>query len=178
MACRSDDDVAFGELGYVGGFNDELFENIGIERTYQKLQEAKIVLWLIDQQPTEAEIEDIKERVADKKLIIVRNKIDLHNSSLNNTSSTKPTILAQASVSTSRAQNTKLQIQNSQLVDISAKYGTNIPVLDNVIGCADASCVDKAELDAIDDGGVLDEVTGGAMHIAHDGFLFVQQVVE
>lgn len=51
-------------------------------------------------------------------------------------------------------------------------------VLDNVIGCADAGCVDKAELDAIDDGGVLDEVTGGAMHIAHDGFLFVQQVVE
>ena len=27
MACGSDDDVAFGELGYVGGFNDELFEN-------------------------------------------------------------------------------------------------------------------------------------------------------
>ena len=55
---------------------DDVVENIGIERTYQKLQEAKIVLWLIDQQPTEAEIEDIKERVADKKLIIVRNKID------------------------------------------------------------------------------------------------------
>ena len=112
---------------------DDVVENIGIERTYQKLQEAKIVLWLIDQQPTEAEIEDIKERVADKKLIIVRNKIDLPNSSLNNTSSTKPTILAQASVSTSRAQNTKLQIQNSQLVDISAKYGTNIPVLEQLI---------------------------------------------
>lgn len=112
---------------------DDIVENIGIERTYQKLQEAKIVLWLIDQQPTEAEIEDIKERVADKKLIIVRNKIDLTNSSLNNSSSTKPTILAQASVSTSRAQNTKLQIQNSQLVDISAKYGTNIPVLEQLI---------------------------------------------
>ena len=112
---------------------DDVVEIIGIERTYQKLQEAKIVLWLIDQQPTEAEIEDIKERVADKKLIIVRNKIDLPNSSLNNSSSTKPTILAQASVSMSRAQNTKLQIQNSQLVDISAKYGTNIPVLEQLI---------------------------------------------
>lgn len=112
---------------------DDVVENIGIERTYQKLQEAKIVLWLIDQQPTEAEIEDIKERVADKKLIIVRNKIDLPNSSLNNSSSTKPTILAQASVSTSRAQNSKLKIQNSQLVDISAKYGTNIPVLEQLI---------------------------------------------
>lgn len=82
---------------------DDIVENIGIERTFQKMQEAKIVLWLIDQQPTEAEIEGIKERVAGKKLIIVRNKIDLPNSSLNNSSSAKPTILALTSVSTSRA---------------------------------------------------------------------------
>lgn len=90
---------------------DDVVENIGIERTYQKLQEAKIVLWLIDQQPTEAEIEDIKERVADKKLIIVRNKIDK-----------------------STAHST-FNIQHSTFttVDISAKYGTNIPVLEQLI---------------------------------------------
>jgi len=90
---------------------DDIVENIGIERTYQKLQEAKIVLWLIDQQPTEAEIEDIKERVADKKLIIVRNKIDK-----------------------STAHST-FNIQHSTFttVDISAKYGTNIPVLEQLI---------------------------------------------
>lgn len=92
---------------------DDVVENIGIERTYQKLQEAKIVLWLIDQQPTEAEIEDIKERVADKKLIIVRNKID------------KSTTI----------QNSEFKTQNSKFhtVDISAKYGTNIPVLERLI---------------------------------------------
>ena len=90
---------------------DDVVENIGIERTYKKLQEAKIVLWLIDQQPTEAEMEDIKERVADKKLIIVRNKID--NSTAHST----------------------FNIQHSTFttVDISAKYGTNIPVLEQLI---------------------------------------------
>ena len=90
---------------------DDVVENIGIERTYQKLQEAKIVLWLIDQQPTEAEIDDIKERVADKKLIILRNKIDK-----------------------STAHST-FNIQHSTFttVDISAKYGTNIPVLEQLI---------------------------------------------
>lgn len=101
---------------------DDVVENIGIERTYQKMQEAKIVLWLIDQEPTEAEIEDIKQRVAGKKLIIVRNKIDLTNSSLNDSSSAKPTI-----------QHSKLNIQNSQSVDISAKYGTNLPILEQLI---------------------------------------------
>ena len=101
---------------------DDVVENIGIERTYQKMQEAKIVLWLIDQEPTEAEIEDIKQRVAGKKLIIVRNKIDLTNSSLNDSSSAKPTI-----------QHSKLNIQNSQSVDISAKYGTNLPLLEQLI---------------------------------------------
>ena len=55
---------------------DDVVESIGIERTYQKMQEAKIVLWLIDRQPTTAEIDDIKERVDGKRLIVVRNKID------------------------------------------------------------------------------------------------------
>ena len=101
---------------------DDVVENIGIERTYQKMQEAKIVLWLIDQEPDASEIEDIKQRVAGKKLIIVRNKIDLTNSSLNDSSSAKPTI-----------KHTKLNIQNSQSVDISAKYGTNLPLLEQLI---------------------------------------------
>ncbi len=101
---------------------DDVVENIGIERTYQKMQEAKIVLWLIDQEPDASKVEDIKQRVAGKKLIIVRNKIDLTNSSLNDSSSAKPTI-----------QHSKLNIQNSQSVDISAKYGTNLPLLEQLI---------------------------------------------
>ena len=101
---------------------DDVVENIGIERTYQKMQEAKIVLWLIDKQPSDSEIDDIKTRVAGKKLIIVRNKMDLTNSSLNNSSSAKQTI-----------QNSNFNIQNSSSVDISAKYGTNISKLEQLI---------------------------------------------
>ncbi|WP_440422211.1 tRNA uridine-5-carboxymethylaminomethyl(34) synthesis GTPase MnmE [Prevotella merdae] len=101
---------------------DDVVENIGIERTYQKMQEAKIVLWLIDKQPSDSEIEDIKTRVAGKKLIIVRNKMDLTNTSLNNSSSAQPTI-----------QNSTFNIQNSSSVDISAKYGTNISKLEQLI---------------------------------------------
>ena len=101
---------------------DDVVENIGIERTYQKMQEAKIVLWLIDKQPSDSEIEDIKTRVSGKKLIIVRNKMDLTNSSLNNSSSAQPTI-----------QNSNFNIQNSSSVDISAKYGTNISKLEQLI---------------------------------------------
>lgn len=101
---------------------DDVVENIGIERTYQKMQEAKIVLWLIDKQPSDSEIEDIKTRVAGKKLIIVRNKMDLTNSSLNNSSSAQPTI-----------QNSNFNIPNSSSVDISAKYGTNISKLEQLI---------------------------------------------
>ena len=96
---------------------DDVVENIGIERTYQKMQEAKIVLWLIDKQPEASEIEDMKERVAGKKLIIVRNKIDLTNPSLDNSLSAKPTI----------------QHSTLPIVDISAKYGTNILELEQLI---------------------------------------------
>ena len=101
---------------------DDVVENIGIERTYQKIQEAKIVLWLVDKQPEASEIEDIKKRVAGKKLIIVRNKMDLTNLSLNNASSAKPTI-----------QHSTFNIQNSSSVDSSAKYGTNISKLEQFI---------------------------------------------
>ena len=111
---------------------DDVVENIGIERTYQKMQEAKIVLWLIDKQPEASEIEDMKERVAGKKLIIVRNKIDLTNPSLDNSLSAKPTIqqlfIGEADNSTFNTQHSTLPI-----VDISAKYGTNILELEQLI---------------------------------------------
>ena len=115
---------------------DDIVENIGIERTYQKMQEAKIVLWLIDQEPSDSEIEDIKTRVAGKKLIIVRNKKDLINSTLNYSSSAKPTI-----------QNTKYKIQNSSYVDISAKFGTNITQLEEaIVSAADIPQISESDI--------------------------------
>lgn len=56
-------------------------ESIGIERAYQKLEEAVIVLWVIDQQPTQKEIDQILSHIEDKKVILVKNKADLVSSS-------------------------------------------------------------------------------------------------
>lgn len=104
---------------------DDIVENIGIERTYQKMQEAKIVLWLIDKQPTEAEIEDIKERVKGKKLIVVRNKIDK--------STTHSTFNVPQSTFTT--------------VDISAKYGTNLPLLEQrIVEAADIPQISESDI--------------------------------
>lgn len=60
---------------------DDIVETIGIERTYQKLHEAAIVLWVVDQEPTQEETEEMQQKAKGKKLIVVRNKADLSNAS-------------------------------------------------------------------------------------------------
>ena len=55
---------------------DDVVENIGIERTYEKLNEAKIVIWVTDDCASEEEKEKIVKRVGDKMLINVQNKFD------------------------------------------------------------------------------------------------------
>ena len=55
---------------------DDVVENIGIERTFQKMEEAKIVLWLLDEQPSVSEIEEMKQKNQGKKLLVVFNKMD------------------------------------------------------------------------------------------------------
>ena len=51
-------------------------ELIGISRTYAAIEKARIVLWVIDAEPTLEELNDIKERCGGKSLIIIQNKID------------------------------------------------------------------------------------------------------
>lgn len=55
---------------------DDVVENIGIERTFQKMEEAKIVIWLLDEQPSASEIEEMKQKNQGKKLLMVFNKMD------------------------------------------------------------------------------------------------------
>lgn len=57
----------------------DTIEQIGIDRTYAAIEKARIVLWLIDAQPTSEEIQDIQERCKEKGLIIIQNKIDLNS---------------------------------------------------------------------------------------------------
>ena len=54
----------------------DTIEQIGIDRTYAAIEKARIVLWLIDAQPSQEEIQDIQERCKGKSLIITQNKID------------------------------------------------------------------------------------------------------
>lgn len=55
-------------------------ENMGIERTYQKIEQASIILWLIDCTQVSEHIEWLTERIAKraegKKVILVFNKVD------------------------------------------------------------------------------------------------------
>ena len=86
-------------------------EQIGISRTYAAIQKARIVLWLIDAEPTSEDIQDMQNRCKDKSLIIIQNKIDEQD--------------------TPQLSNLKPQLSN--LLRISAKQGTNLDQLEQAI---------------------------------------------
>lgn len=65
----------------------DTIESLGIERTYQKIDQAKVVLALFDakdkSEKIAKELEVLFQKAGDdKKIILVRNKVDMHNSAL------------------------------------------------------------------------------------------------
>jgi tRNA modification GTPase len=98
----------------------DAIEQLGIERTYQKLDEAAIVLWLTDAPPTEEELDDILKRTEGKKLIAVVNKIDLHDG----------TSFQSFSLLSSSGQST---VEDIPVVEISAKHNLHLDVLQDAI---------------------------------------------
>ena len=97
---------------------DDVVENIGIERTYQKLEEAKIIIWMIDN-AEDANDENIKKlhNDKDKKLIVVRNKMDsLHNPKFRELAMVAPQLCQEANL--------------PLLIPICAKDGINIDYLE------------------------------------------------
>lgn len=103
---------------------DDVVENIGIERTYQKMEEAKIVIWLLDAQPTEAEIEDMKEKNQGKKLLMVFNKID-------EISFDKALLPSDENSQTSTS--ISLSDENVSILNISARTGENVSDLEQAL---------------------------------------------
>ena len=103
---------------------DDVVENIGIERTYQKMEEAKIVIWLLDAQPTEAEIEDMKEKNQGKKLLMVFNKID-------EISFDKAVLSSDENCQTSSS--ILLSDENVSILNISARTGENVSDLEEAL---------------------------------------------
>ena len=86
-------------------------EQMGIERTYQAIQKARIVLWLIDAVPTSAQQQDMEERCEGKHLIIVSNKTDKGVT----------------------VEDTSFSIQHSSFLRISAKFGTGLSELKKLL---------------------------------------------
>ena len=83
-------------------------EQIGITRTYAAIDKARIVLWLIDNEPSTKEINDILQRTDNKKLIVIKNKAD-------------------------KADNNSYNSLKLPFISISAKYGTGIEELEQAI---------------------------------------------
>ena len=97
---------------------DDVVENIGIERTYKKLSEAAVILWLTDNDDDNAaDMRMITEHSSGKKIIIVRNKCDIEHPS--------PTLKNKFHPNTHEP--------NIPIVHISAKTGHNIPTLEKAI---------------------------------------------
>lgn len=59
--------------------HDEV-EKIGIDRTLHKIKEARIVIWMLDQQPSNSEINEMHTLSEGKQSIYVHNKADLVDS--------------------------------------------------------------------------------------------------
>ena len=94
---------------------DEI-EQIGISRTYAAIEKARIVLWLIDAEPTSEDIQDMQNRCKDKSLIIIQNKIDesISHFTFHLPHSTNPA-------------------HHASFLKISAKQGTNLDQLEQAI---------------------------------------------
>lgn len=101
---------------------DEI-EQIGIERTYQAIKRARVVLWLINEWPKEDIITDLNKHLEHKKLIIVYNKSDILSDCQR---------LLHKQYEETIVQKQLLPIPFSS-IEISAKNGTNIDSLRDVI---------------------------------------------
>lgn len=85
---------------------DDVVENIGIRRTYDRLSQAMLVLWVIDETPSRDEIDEMRKQCEGKSVILVINKTDIR------------------------------QVQNATpfpAVSISAQYDESLQPLENMI---------------------------------------------
>lgn len=89
---------------------DDQVEQLGIERSYKKLAEARIILWVVDTPPSTSELSDMLVRCEGKSLILVHNKVD-----------------------ESAAEEVSVSDSLCPVVAISAKYKRNIDQLEQLI---------------------------------------------
>lgn len=108
----------------------DVIESLGIERTINKLTDARIVLWVIDSATTPAQLESAAKRVlphtsADQAIIVALNKIDINAENVEALQKALSEILPQGAI----------------VAPISAKQGDKIETLQqhliNASGSAD-----------------------------------------
>lgn len=93
----------------------DTIEQIGISRTYIAIKKAHIILWVIDELPTPQEVQEIQNHLEDKSLIIIRNKTDKKDKLWN------------------QEKSSLLQSLSAPLLQISARYDTNLAELESAI---------------------------------------------
>lgn len=147
----------------------DTIEKLGIEKAFQKLEEAAIVLWLLDSNPTQQEFIDITSRCQGKTLLTVINKIDkvpgkLHTDKL--TVENKESYIKEFEPDIPTSFN---NIKSLNPIFISAKLGLGIEELENRIYQA-------ADIPEINENSVI--ITSArhyeALSRAHDS---IQQVI-
>ena len=83
-------------------------EQIGIERTYAAIDKARIVIWMVDKEPSQEELSKMQLLTDNKQLIVVRNKID-------------------------KAESKPFTFVKIPLIKISAKHGDHLSDLEQAI---------------------------------------------
>lgn len=125
-----EDELVIGGIGFrfidTAGIREtiDVVESIGIKKTFEKIEQAQVVLYLLDSSVTLSavevltiEIEKIINQFPLKPLIVILNKVDaIDKIELENIVSTF---------------NSKLETKNSKLVTISAKNKTGLDELKN-----------------------------------------------
>ena len=102
---------------------DDVVENIGIERTFQKMDEAKIVILVRDPDTPEDEVDDMMAKIGNKKFILVYNKED---------DLLDPDYRRKMLFNTNFI-NGETNFLDMQQVWISAKYNINIDLLEQAL---------------------------------------------
>lgn len=102
---------------------DDVVENIGIERTFQKMDEAKIVILVTDPNTPEDEVDDMMSKIGNKKFILVYNKED----NLLDPDYRRKTLFNTNFI------NGETDFFDMQQVWISAKYNINIDLLEQAL---------------------------------------------
>ena len=93
----------------------DAIEQIGITRTYAAIEKALIVIWIVDSQPTSADISAVTPHLDGKKLILAFNKADI-----NQYSGFDPSSL-------------NIPADSIKTIEISAKFNNNIQELEELI---------------------------------------------